>query len=763
MRKLKKIFSLVLAVVMTAGLMPLMGVPETEAIPTGAMGYGSNGRFLAPIEPITDFTDWTAISDRAGLEAIASNLSGKYYLTGNIDLSGGDWVPLGGFTGTFTGIFDGQGHIIDGLYILATPLKSQDVGLFARTDGAVIRNVGINIGSQGVNFEAFPAAGSYICVGGLIGRSSDSTIVNCFVDGSVVYSSWSDGFVGGLIGEIGGTESSNISYSYAKGSVTARMRQTQNRCFAGGLVGNLRFWGVEESVSISSCYAEVDVYVYDDFSWPEFPRGARIHAGGLIGNLGTGLSVKDSYATGNVTAHRDNEEGGHVNIGGLFGNTFSGIVENSYAIGDVRASSVSSSEINVGGFAGRVSGTPQIINSYRLDTQIVSGGTIDTSGIPKTSGQLQTEQLTDLFGANSENVWSRQAGVNNSYPFLNPRSNVNMCSSCQQTVCTCPDEPDPTPTPDPNGLFSGIDYDTVTANEPDTALTAITFSFKSGTKPTNPADFSVLSTASINLTREAIIVPGGYNVEAFSVDGGKTWKAGDLPEKGFKRLLNKGGELWLCYKDYNPNAKKPQGSGNEHNIIAFPKINQRPKAPRMAVNYLLNADPTGNTAGYWLLVNRADAKNPNPQAQRGADIQIGAASGRTVDEKHFGQFYAAPNHGIPVLKLEGTKPAKTTYFVRLAPKQEGAAFTPASRAARVKVTSELKETKYKIRTKDAKGDKPATAIIKLKANTYTIINGTTKYHKDKETVDVLSVTGDIVIWNGATAKKPSSKKQTLGR
>jgi hypothetical protein len=326
---------------------------------------------------------------------------------------------------------------------------------------------------------------------------------------------------------------------------------------------------------------------------------------------------------------------------------------------------------------------------------------------------------------------------------------VYLC--CDKEPCGCND-----------GKKSGIDYESVKDNN--LILTAVTFSFKSGARPTNPADFDTLATATINLTHETLAVPSTHNIEAFSVDGGKTWKAGALPDKGFTRLLNKGGELWLCYKDYNANAKKPQGSGNEHNIIAFPKINQRPKAPRLAVNYLLDADPTGKTAGYWLLVNRADAKNPNPTAQRGADIQIGLVSGKAVDYKGFGQFYTAPNHGIPVLELTGTKPTRTAYVVRLAPKPDGSAFTPASRTARIRVTSEQKRLNLSVRERAAKGDNPATATLRLRANTYTSINGTTPVlHKEKTDLDVLNVTGSIEVWTGATARRPATAKQTITR
>ena len=95
------------------------GPPPIELPPNMTPQYGPNGMFIAPIDPITDFTGWTAISDRAGLEAITNDLSGKYYLTADIDLSGVEWVPIGADdTDPFTGTFDGQGHVISNMTII---------------------------------------------------------------------------------------------------------------------------------------------------------------------------------------------------------------------------------------------------------------------------------------------------------------------------------------------------------------------------------------------------------------------------------------------------------------------------------------------------------------------------------------------------------------------------------------------------------------------------------------------------------------------
>lgn len=59
-----------------------------------------------------NYSEYTEVSDKAGLMAIASDVSGKYVLTADIDLAGGalwdgEWKPL---FGAFTGVLDGMGH-----------------------------------------------------------------------------------------------------------------------------------------------------------------------------------------------------------------------------------------------------------------------------------------------------------------------------------------------------------------------------------------------------------------------------------------------------------------------------------------------------------------------------------------------------------------------------------------------------------------------------------------------------------------------------
>ena len=287
----------------------------------------------------------------------------------------------------------------------------------------------------------------------------------------------------------------------------------------------------------------------------------------------------------------------------------------------------------------------------------------------------------------------------------------------------------------------GIDY-----SADDIILTGRSFSFKSGKEI--PAD-AVLAekteetAAEINLTRETLDITG-YRIQAYSIDGGFTWKAGSLNTAGFVKLLNKDTELWLCFKDYNSNAKKPQGSGDEHNILAFPKINKRAPARKLVVNYAVGADLTGATAGGWGLTERGSTD----MIREGIEVALAGSSGKTVDANGWGKFY--DGRGVPVRELTGTKAVKTRYFIRIAPAENDGVYTAASKPRRINVTSEQKPPKYKVN----KG------VIKLKAGTYVSMNGQVSLHSVKSEI---TPEGTVEIWQAATAKKAASAKQVLTR
>jgi len=107
----KKLLSIITAcclLISTVALVVANIAQPTIAAPTGT-GYGSNGKFLAPIDPPA--VGSIPISTRAELEAIANNLGGTYHLTQDINLAGNEWVPIGDDVNPFFGTLDGQGCV----------------------------------------------------------------------------------------------------------------------------------------------------------------------------------------------------------------------------------------------------------------------------------------------------------------------------------------------------------------------------------------------------------------------------------------------------------------------------------------------------------------------------------------------------------------------------------------------------------------------------------------------------------------------------
>ncbi|MDP8210824.1 MAG: GLUG motif-containing protein, partial [Candidatus Stygibacter australis] len=135
-------------------------------------------------------------------------------------------VPGNGMA--FRGKYNGNYHIINGLYI--NRLEEYNIGLFGRTYGAIIEELGIvNASISGINN-----------VGVLLGYCNATEIMGCYAAGIV---SGEDN-VGGLVGNNWGT---TICDSYASGSVSG------NYC-VGGLTG----YNIYDS-SICESYANCNV------------------------------------------------------------------------------------------------------------------------------------------------------------------------------------------------------------------------------------------------------------------------------------------------------------------------------------------------------------------------------------------------------------------------------------------------------------------------------------------------------------------------
>ena len=398
------------------------------AIGLGALAGGTAEPAIA--QTCMPLANYIPIANYADLSTKVTNPSDNYCLTGDIDASKSrvrGFVPIGGSSG-FSGTFDGQGHVINNLFISSDSLI---FGLFTVLNPTgLVRDVGLTnlsvTGPKGYD------------VGGLTGRNL-GTIANSYTTGSVNgtasnASTNQEGIaVGGLVGYNFGT----IEQSYSSATVSSPSTGTATNSVAlGGLSGgNIGY--------IFQSYATGPISGQSNNNGDTFfPR-----LGGLVGeNLdlnGKIGTIVQSFSTGMVL-------GGNGSIvGGLVGENYSGVIENSYATGLINVGTGAFSSIansyyysEVGGLvgdnhtgsislsyaAGKVTGGQfafvggltaypdgQVTNSY-WDT--VSSGVPSGQQSASTTGTgLTTDKLkAGLQSGFVPSIWSISS--TDSYPFL---------------------------------------------------------------------------------------------------------------------------------------------------------------------------------------------------------------------------------------------------------------------------------------------------------------------------------------------------------
>ena len=130
-----------------------------------------------------------------------------------------NWDPIA----IFTGMFDGNNHTIDGVYIVA---DSKYVGFFEFLNGdGIVKDLNLsNLYIKGVGDG---------CVGGIAG-SNGATIQNCSVNGLIeINTAESDSYIGGIAGDNMG----EILQSHFNGNIKLMNSVNYNHS-VGGLAGN---------------------------------------------------------------------------------------------------------------------------------------------------------------------------------------------------------------------------------------------------------------------------------------------------------------------------------------------------------------------------------------------------------------------------------------------------------------------------------------------------------------------------------------------
>ncbi|MEK6896333.1 MAG: LamG domain-containing protein [Nanoarchaeota archaeon] len=380
-------------------------------------------------ESETDAGGQTCIPVRTpqDLDDVRSNLEGNYCQMNDIDLTGWNWEPIGGFYSGFVGTYDGNHKEIRNLRILQDPHTSQHLGLFGQ--------LGSNINSEDAAYikevilKNVSISGGYV-IGALAGGVINTVIFDTHVIGGVLQA---DGIAGGLIGQGGNWIINKSSVE----SVTITNSSIFTPLTLGGLVG------AANSQNGLGEFFDHNI-IMRSYAKDTFIRGGD-QLGGLAGVFrGT---IEESYAITNistVTRH----------VGGLMGyldndipskilNTFSwGTINNEGRdpsinatgglIGEIRIESYSSNSVVVANSYSNVSITSfflagGLIGKKSDDARITISNSywdINTSGQNQSAGGegRTTQEMTSVprppntyAGWDFTEIWAQ---ANGQYPLL---------------------------------------------------------------------------------------------------------------------------------------------------------------------------------------------------------------------------------------------------------------------------------------------------------------------------------------------------------
>jgi len=347
---------------------------------------------LCVLDGIVD--DVYKIYNCTDLQNIKNNLNASYELANDIDCSetrnwnnGTGFEPIGEFSGTL----NGEGHVIEELYINMTGYTNAynlPGVAFVKNNSGILSNLvfssidifGGRYGTGGItsfnygyvlNSSVSGVVKSSFVFNGGVQEGEGRAGISCTNYGSIQKSS-SAVNVGRYSAPLVANNYGNISGSFASANNIGDGEQA-------GLV--LNNYG-----SISSSYSSGNVV------------GGN-NVGGLVATNWGGGIIQNCYAIGNVSGSRS--------VGGLVGQEMGGgIISNSYSIGKVIVS---------GGDGGGLLGlkrdsSAQVLNSYYNNQ--TSGQTTSAGGEGKTTAEMKT--LGTFVGWDFANTWA----INNGYPYL---------------------------------------------------------------------------------------------------------------------------------------------------------------------------------------------------------------------------------------------------------------------------------------------------------------------------------------------------------
>jgi len=346
-----------------------------------------------------------------GLDAGGGHVSNHdlhYKLMVDIDLNGSEdfqWTPIGYWNSDtdyqcFGGHFDGNNHIVSGLYINSSANR---VGLYGYTDG--------------VNIKNFNLSGDFIKgnhVGGIIGYAQGTTMITkCSSNiSSVLTISY---YAGGIVGCSYGTLT--VIDCHNNGNVTAGTSNVVYS-YSGGISG------YADMAIINNCYNTGNMSATSGSN-----NFCYSYSGGITGKADV-ASITNSYNTGDVLASCHCNYTRCAYSGGIVGSANIATITNCYNIGCV--SSIGSTQQCCGGIIGENNGS--VNNCYYLNT---CGGSNTYGGQHMSADAMQSAEFVSILNAGSLTYKKDNPPyVNQGYPIFSgfnietqPASDIELTSA----------------------------------------------------------------------------------------------------------------------------------------------------------------------------------------------------------------------------------------------------------------------------------------------------------------------------------------------
>ena len=313
------------------------GPMDTEAS-TSWHGTTNVGNPDAPNQTITEFFTYRWIKDGKELEKIGQTegwgMGDHYALRYSIDLTGSDQTPIGTTKeNAFKGKFDGLDNSIFGLSINNSDNKKGDAtGLFGFTDGAIMGNVTLIAGNDGISVQ-----GGDTDTGAFIGHAVNTIVKG--VNSTLKVSGKNN--VGGIIGYAKDDTALTYSFADAKGSVQPDSRSSELSNLTntgnvsgvtnvGGLVGYMDGGKLSNDEEDRAQYK--GFYNLGKITGIDKDLNYSSNIGGLIGKAENAIVG----GTKNTLINYNTVEGGY-NVGGIVGSVINTTVANASNEGVVKA------------------------------------------------------------------------------------------------------------------------------------------------------------------------------------------------------------------------------------------------------------------------------------------------------------------------------------------------------------------------------------------------------------------------------------------